>query len=918
MKKRFLVAIVAMLIIAACSLVACGHNSAVTPLTPIADIPDAATVEVGGLFDFETTAVAKGDKIYEPKTVTVTFGEDENVEFTGASFRPSKVGKYTVTFTFDIDGETKTYTTEVTAVDTTKPSILLSSDIPVRAELNADVTLPEFTAVDICDGELTADVKVYQNNAAKTPITVTEGKFKINTYDGAVIEASAQDAAGNTATDTYTVAVRGEREVDYFENEPYAVGNAVGFGGGKTEWNTDSDYCIQGEGSLKFYTDISGKWVFCGFPSINEAVRIAGGKDTFKTTYSAVTMLLYNASPYDCEIETQYWKRNPQNGLAQDAKLIQKNQLIANCWTKISVPADKIADTYEDDMFFGLFFNGGNHEANNAYANFCVYADCIRLSKSSDAASVEITLSDIKQKSADTTDIELTTLSALGGIDLNKLAVTALDKDGKSVAVEKTDSAYILKNVGEGKYTVQYMYANGENIDVFSQTVELYAPLSDPYFDGFEDGGTTHTLNALSGNASVEVSTEQVRSGTHALKVTTGRYKYTSIPLMLDSDMLQAIKNGNDNVEFSIWVYIVGNGSMTYNLRFTGLKNKDGGGYDGGDWAMIYNDTFGNGVPTGQWLQIKFGKKYNEGKALNQLKQSGGILMNIEIASTASDENGGESDSYPFTYYVDDLEVTVPDTNVTISAANKSVPLAGGGASVEIASFTGSNFNADCLTVTLNGQPYTDYTLLNGKLSFTPTDEGEYAFVYTHKNGHIVNTATQTVTVFDPTFDGFEKSNHATVVIAGNNTSQYDINDVDGNYYSGSKGLWCYVDYQYISIRIMFNQDMINAIQDDSTISLRIKIKDKTSNTGVNLRVHAYNGINTSWDSGLGRDCDGNGQWWEHGDTPIGEWLEIKFTDAEAVKQIKENGGIMIYNDIDRFGGHPVQICVDDIKVTNA
>ncbi len=917
MKKRFIIAIIAVLIVAACSLVACGDNSSVTPLTPIADIPDAATVEVGGLFDFETAAVAKGEKVYSPASVTVTFGEDENVEFTGTSFTPKRVGKYTITFTFDIDGETKTYATEITAVDTTKPSILLSSDIPVRAELNADVALPVFTAVDICDGELSADVKVYKNNAEKTPITVTEGKFKIDTYDGAVIEASATDNAGNTATDTYTVAVRGEREVDYFENEPYAMGNAVGFGGGKTEWNTASDYCIQGEGSLKFYTDISGKWVFCGFPSINEAVRIAGGKDDFKTEYSAITLLLYNASPYDCEIEMQYWKKNPQNGLAQYEKLVQKNQLIANCWTKISVPADKIADAYDaykDDMFFGLFFNGANHEANNAYANFCVYVDCIRLSKSDDATSIEIKLSDIKQKSkGDTTDVELIKLSALNGVDLNKLSVTALDKDGKSVTVEKTASAYVLKNVEEGKYTVQYMYANGENIDVFSQTVELYAPLADPYFDGFEGGGYTHTGKLLIGSATIDVSDEKARSGTHSLKITTGEWsRYTTIPLMLDDDMWQKIKDAGNNVELSVWLYIKNNNTniKKFNVRFCGLKNENGN-YANGDWAMIYNDTFGNNAPTGQWLQIKYGINYNK-PAIEQLKQTGGIAMQVEIAEIAD-----TSQTVGFTYYVDDLEVTVPDTNVTISAANKSVPLAGGGTSVEIASFTGSNFNADCLTVTLNGQPYTDYTLLNGKLSFTPTGEGEYTFVYTHKNGHFVNTATQTVTVFDPTFDGFEKSNHATVVIAGNNTSYYDINGGDGNYYSGSKGLWCYVDYQYISIRIMFNQDMINAIQDDSSVSLRIKIKDKTSNTGVNLRVHAYNGNNTSWDSGLGIGCDGNGQWWEHGDTPIGEWLEIKFTDAEAVKQIKTNGGIMIYNDIDRFGGHPVQICVDDIKVTN-
>lgn len=916
MKKKFFAAILmamalAAFSLAAFSLAACDYSS-VTPITPVADIPDAATVEVGGLFDFETAAVAKGDKVYLPKSVTITFGENENVEFTGTSFSPAKVGVYTITYTFDIDGETKAYTTAVTARDTTKPSILLSSAIPVRAEYNARLTLPTFTATDICDGSLTADVKVYENNADKTPIAVTDGEFTVDTYDGIVIEATATDAAGNTALDRYTVAVRGEREVDYFENEPYALANAVGFGGGKTEFNVNPEYAIQGEGSLKFYTDINGKWVFCGFPSIGEAVRLAGGKDKFKTEYSAITLLLYNASPFDCEIEMQYWKKNPQNGLAQDAKLIQKNQLIANSWTKISVPTDKIAKDYADDMFYGLFFNGGNHEANNAYANFCVYADCMRLSKSSDVASVDITLTDIMMKTTGSIDVTLKELSALGGIDLAKLAVSAQDKNGVAVTVEKTDTAFVLKNASEGHYTVQYMYANGENIDVFSQTVTLYAPLADPYFDGFEGGGYTHAGKLIDGAASVEISTEQAHGGTHSLKITTGEWsRYTIIPLMLDDDMWQKIKDASNNVELSVWLYIENNNTniTKFNVRFCGLKNENGN-YANGDWAMIYNDTFGNNAPTGQWLQIKYGINYNEGKALAQLKQSGGIAMQVEIGVADDQKTVG------FTYYVDDIEVTDVDENVTITAEDKSVPFAGGGTSAEIASFTGSNFNADCLTVTMNGSPYT-FTLNENKLSFTPTATGNYVFVYTHKSGHKVNTATQTITVFDPTFDGFEMSNHATVIISGDVTSEYSISGVEGNYYSGSTGLWCYVGSPYVSIRIMFNEDMLKAIDDTSTVLLRIKIKDKTANTGVNLRVHAYNGNSTSWDSGLGIGCDGNGQWWERGDTPVGEWLEIKFTDAEAVKQIKTNGGIVIYNDVDRFGGHPVQVCVDDIQVKN-
>ena len=909
MKKKFFAAILMAMALAAFSLAAC-DDSYVTPLTPVADIPDAATVEVGGLFDFETAAVAKGDKVYFPKSVTITFGENENVEFTGTSFSPAKVGVYTITYTFDIDGETKSYTTAVTARDTTKPSILLSSAIPVRVEYNARLTLPTFTATDICDGSLTADVKVYENNADKTPITVTEGEFTVGTYDGVVIEATATDAAGNTAIDQYTIAVRGEREVDYFENEPYALANAVGFGGGKTEFNVDPEYVIQGEGSLKFYTDINGKWVFCGFPSIGEAVRLAGGKDAFESEYSAITLLLYNASPYDCEIEMQYWKKNPQNGLAQDAKLIQKNQLTANCWTKISVPTDKIAKDYADDMFYGLFFNGGNHEANNAYANFCVYADCIRLSKSSDVASVDLTLADIMKKTTGSEDVTLTQLSALGGIDLAKLAVTAQDKNGVAVTVEKTDTAFVLKNASEGRYTVRYMYANGENIDVFSQTVTLYAPLADPYFDGFEGGGYTHAGKLIGGAASVEISTEKAHGGTHSLKITTGEWsRYTIIPLMLDDDMWQKIKDASNNVELSVWLYIENNNTniTKFNVRFCGLKNENGN-YANGDWAMIYNDTFGNNAPTGQWLQIKYGINYNEGKALAQLKQSGGIAMQVEIAEIADDQK-----KVGFTYYVDDLEVTDVDENVTITAEDKSVPFAGG-TSIEIASFTGSNFNADCLTVTLNGQPHTDYTLNEGKLSFAPAAAGKYVFAYTHKNGHMVNTATQTVTVFDPTFDGFEDADLRASVEIRNNPggAEYAYSDGEGNKRSGNMGLWCYSNAIYMSFRLTLTQEMRNCIQDGSSVSLWLRVKDFTSNSSCVLRAQAINGTDSeSWDGNIGAGADVNGQTLT--DT---EWHKVTFT-GEAVTQIKTYGVIWIWMNTEAQG-HPIQFVIDDIQVTHA
>ena len=477
--------------------------------------------------------------------------------------------------------------------------------------------------------------------------------------------------------------------------------------------------------------------------------------------------------------------------------------------------------------------------------------------------------------------------------------------------MEKTDTAFVLKNASEGHYTVQYMYANGENIDVFSQTVTLYAPLADPYFDGFEGGGYTHAGKLIEGAASVEISTEQARSGTHSLKITTGEWsRYTFIPLMLDDDMWQKIKNASNNVELSVWLYIENNNTniTKFNVRFCGLKNENGN-YANGDWAMIYNDTFGNNAPTGQWLQIKYGINYNEGKALAQLKQSGGIAMQVEIAEIADDQK-----TVGFTYYVDDIEVTDVDENVTITAEDKSVPFAGGGTSVEIASFTGSNFNADCLTVTMNGSPYI-FTLNENKLSFTPTATGNYVFVYTHKSGHKVNTATQTITVFDPTFDGFEQSNHATVETRADVTASVEGGD---NPRSGEKGLWCNTTWMYTSVRIMLNQDMLNSIDTNATLSYWIKIKSMTDTSKTGL-VHSfgYNGNDgADWDAGCGKQ-DGSSNW-DFSGNDVGTWKQITISNAEMISQIKANGGFLIWVESDVLNGGAIQFCVDDIQVTKA
>lgn len=97
-------------------------------------------------------------------------------------------GDYTITYTVDVKEKTYTVQRTVSVVDREPPALELTGDAEMRISARKLYEEPGFTAVDRCDGDLTANVVV-----TETEEDTAEGKNITLTY-------TVSDAAGNEAT----------------------------------------------------------------------------------------------------------------------------------------------------------------------------------------------------------------------------------------------------------------------------------------------------------------------------------------------------------------------------------------------------------------------------------------------------------------------------------------------------------------------------------------------------------------------------------------------------------------------------------------------------------------------------------------------------------------------------------------------
>lgn len=415
-------------------------------------------------------------------------------------------------------------------------------------------------------------------------------------------------------------------------------------------------------------------------------------------------------------------------------------------------------------------------------------------------------------------------------ITVDKYAMVTLDAASvlagvRLVGVEQNDSTIqklVFEPVAEDITVTLTVKSAFDAVGAGKQyTVELKSnvvtPLEDPYVENFEGGGRTYVDKNNAANATVSIADGEGVGGSKALKIQPGATDADPRPLLvLDEDMKETLQSAN---KFSLKVRVE-HGNLpegaTFNLRFGNYK-QGASDHNFGGYATSGNES---GITLGQWYEITYNDN-GDNISLTKLKETGILWMWIQ-----AENNEGRND---FVFYVDDLAITAPDPDFTISAENKDNVEFVEDSAVEIASFTGDFVPAN-LGVTLNGSPYTDYTLNGKTLSFVPTGAGEYNFTYTYTNGHFVNTATQKITVVpaplaDPYFDGFEGKGNGCVTECLNGAKTGLSKDVK---HSGNQALRIDITAGYESIVYKLDTEMLANMEktNSSKLSLRIYIAE--------------------------------------------------------------------------------------------
>lgn len=543
-------------------------------------------------------------------------------------------------------------------------------------------------------------------------------------------------------------------------------------------------------------------------------------------------------------------------------------------WRKITFSAEQVQEIKTIGAVT-LYFNFGSDGSGIAYV---------------DDLELTVTDPDVKMSFEDKTDryvsgtkVELADFAnteKFEGVDFNKLTITC---NGEVFTCSLENNKMFFAPDKAGRYVFEYTHMDGHKIAKATQVVTVYEPLADPYVEDFEGGGRTY-IEKNNCNPIATVESGAGVNNSKALKVQLAQTDNTPRPLLvLDDEMKAKLENA---VKFTLQVRVE-RGNLPevaiFNLRFgnykAGASDDQFNGYASGGRA--------DNIALGNWYEVTY-----DGDSLTKLKETGVLWMWIETS-----DNGGRND---FVFYLDDLTVISPDPDFTISAEDKNnVPVAVG-ESIEIASFTGG-FVPEKLSVTLNGNPYSDYTLDGNKLSFVPMGAGEYNFVYTYTNGYFLNTATQKITVIaaplaDPKFDGFEGMGNASVIKTLNGATT-ELSKEEKH--SGNQSLKVSVTAGYDSIVIGLDTDMIAAMTGSSQLSLWVYGAEGSCSQII---VSDYNSED-GWKLG------GNKVTWSAVEN--GSWHKITFSVGQTAA-IKSVGAITLCCD----GTTNFVAYVDDIEIT--
>ncbi|PWM73346.1 MAG: hypothetical protein DBX59_05120 [Bacillota bacterium] len=639
-----------------------------TPQTTfVADIPADATLEYGSTYSFDVVAgLYNGTEVIDP-VVTVMLGETA-VQVLQQKIMLNKLGEYKVTYTFTLPNrEVKTYNQKITCVDTKGPSVMQNGELGGKYRFNDEVTLPTFTASDLVDGTLTADVKVYCGEIKEANlVTVTDNKFTVDGYEGYTIVVTAKDKSGNETKNEIPVNVFAENEIEYFNVGSYVESAVSTAGGGQMAFNNDKKYVIEGEGSVHFYTTKDGKWISLHFDET--------GNMDFSDVYG-LSYWVYNNSPRAYNLDLCACKGT------ESAGIISRNLIQPNRWTKVVVEKADIDKVYKPaEHKLGFSFNGDDYRDN--FWEFDMYIDCIRFEEA--APTVEFAPQDILcQESAE----ETTVLSAADceGLDTALLKAVLLDdKGGKtelSVVNGEIKHAFTM-----GKYTVCYSYIDGAEGFTAAQSVIVYGDLTMP--EGYiDDMSKPYTAYLYEGKHTVGQQFEPVYvagDGTEPNRIVAKTTGDCSFGLALNKELLKNVKTGD----------IV---TVRYKMNLTGpaagLDGVTSGAASDFNLRMSYGGTkyiedgYLNGIEIGVWKNVSFvydkafADQYGTLTILLEYPWADGYYLtygyaygSVEIASikceSALAHQGFEGETFDAEKYV--LEKSQADTTLSFVTAAHS------------------------------------------------------------------------------------------------------------------------------------------------------------------------------------------------------------------------------------------------------
>ena len=601
-------------------------NSSEEMDSTIIDVPDNCNIELNETFNFETAAALYEGEIIFPEVVVTYKGTP--VEINGKTFLANKLGIYTLTYTFNFNGDEKVETRTVNCKDTQAPTVLSVSQFRTKYEYGDIVTLPEFSIADLSGENITPEVKVY---AGDEEISIINNQFMIRDYEPHKVVVTATDSSGNEAIKEYELDVRFENEFEYL-NSKGVVNNALAITQGEINYNTNKDFIIEGNGSLQFTTNPNAM-----YPAFYFTDSILA-EDDWKDIHS-LSFWVYNASNYTFQFDFMTMSKKAELG-----QVLFKYTVPSKTWQYITVDAStvynallnsEIADTV------GIFMNGSDQP--NIFASMNFYFDAFEIHQTALDKDYSINVKNATYYKGDTdvAMIDVLTDADIGAdVKLENITATLTDANGISTQLTLVDNKFSIPNKS-GEYTISYLYRDGANGSTVKQKVVIdsdYQTLTTT--NDFEkiDTVDSNQFDTLYGAGHFSIETDPTNS-TNQVMVYSNDLSlglYSAIKLGLTTEQLAILNPQTDTIRFDMYIELDTCNATNMNLRIkaAGVKNGPNDGQGDGDWLGAADglmdqgsDNYNIGVWK-TWTTVS-----GRAQTMEIVKNAGGLWLRIELVN---------------------------------------------------------------------------------------------------------------------------------------------------------------------------------------------------------------------------------------------------------------------------------------------